>query len=54
MKDAGSNPLKQVAARTAASELKRQAEKQSENLVNEAEKKGEEIIQKAREEAAKI
>jgi hypothetical protein len=54
IKEAGSNPLKQVAARTAAGELKRQAEKQSENLVNEAEKKGEEIIQKAREEAEKI
>jgi len=54
VEDAGSNPLKQVAARTAASELKRQAEKQSENLVNEAEKRGEELIQKAREEADKI
>jgi vacuolar-type H+-ATPase subunit H len=54
LEEAGSNPLKQVAARTAASELKRQAEKQSVNLVNEAEKKGAEIIQKARDEADKI
>jgi len=54
MEEAGSNPLKQVAARTAASELTRQAEKQSVNLVNEAEEKGAEIIQKARDEAAKI
>jgi len=54
MEEAGSNPLKQVAARTAASELKRQAKKQSVNLVNEAEKKGTEIIQKARDEADKI
>ena len=54
VEDAGSNPLKQVAARTAATELKRQAEKQSVNLVNEAEKKGDEIVQKARDEAAKI
>jgi len=54
VKEAGSNPLKQVAARTAATELKRQAEKQSENLVNEAEKKGDELIQKARDEAERI
>lgn len=54
VEDAGSNPLKQVAARTAANELKRQAETQSANLVNEAEKQGEAIIQKAREEAAKL
>jgi len=54
VEEAGSNPLKQVAARTAASELTRLAEKQSGNLVNEAEKKGEELIQKARDEAEKI
>ncbi len=54
VKEAGSNPLKQVAARTAASELARQAEKQSEHLVSEAEIKGEEIIQKAREQADHI
>jgi hypothetical protein len=54
MDEAGSNPLKQVAARTAANELKRQAETQSANLVNEAEKRGEELIQKAREEAGKL
>ena len=52
--EAGSNPLKQVAARTAASELVRQAEKQSENLVSEAEIKGAEIIQKARNKADNI
>jgi hypothetical protein len=54
VEEAGSNPLKQVAARTAANELKRQAETQSANLVNEAEKQGEAIIQKAREEAEKL
>lgn len=54
VEEAGGNPLKQVAARTAATELKRQAEKQSVNLVNEAEKKGDEIIEKAREEADRI
>ncbi len=54
MEEAGSNPLKQVAARTAASELKRQAQKQSANLVSEAELKAAEIIQKARDEAEKI
>jgi vacuolar-type H+-ATPase subunit H len=54
MEEAGSNPLKQVAARTAANELKRQAETQSVNLVNEAEEQGEALIQKAREEADKI
>jgi hypothetical protein len=54
MKEAGSNPLKQVGARTAATELKRQAEKQSASLVSEAEIKAAAIIQKAREEADKI
>ena len=54
IEEAGSNPLKQVAARTASSELVRQAEKQSTNLVSEAEQKGAELIQKAREEADKI
>jgi hypothetical protein len=54
MEEAGSNPLKQVAARTAANELKRQAETQSVNLINEAEKKGEELVEKAREEATRI
>ncbi|MCD4709423.1 MAG: hypothetical protein K8R52_01125, partial [Bacteroidales bacterium] len=52
--EAGTNPLKQVAARTAASELTRQAQKQSENLVSEAELKAAEIIQKAHDEADKI
>jgi hypothetical protein len=54
MDEAGSNPLKQVAARTAANELKRQAQVQSENLITEAEKKGEELVQKAREEAEQL
>jgi AsmA-like C-terminal region/AsmA family len=54
IKEAGSNPLKQVAAKTAATELVRQAEKQSDNLVKEAEIKAEEIILKAREEAESI
>jgi len=54
VEDAGSNPLKQVAARTAASELVRQAEKQSENLVSEAELKAADIIQKARDEADRL
>jgi len=52
--EAGNNPLKQVAARTAADELKRQAEKQSETLVNEAKIKADGIIQKARDEADKL
>lgn len=54
VKEAGSNPLKQVAAKTAAGELNRQAEKQSQNLVNEAEIKAAEIVQKARDQAEKI
>ena len=54
MEEAGNNPLKQVAARTAAEELKRQAEKQSETLMNEAKVKADGIIQKAREEADKL
>ena len=54
IKDAGSNPLKQVAARTAASELKKQAEQKSEKLVSEAEAKAAELVRKAREEAGRI
>ena len=54
VEEAGSNPLKQVAARTAANELKRQAETRSANLVSEAQKQGEALIQKAREEAERL
>jgi uncharacterized protein involved in outer membrane biogenesis len=54
IKEAGSNPLKQVAAKKASAELIRQAEKQSETLVNEAEIKAAEVIQNARNEADKI
>ncbi len=54
VEEAGSNPLKQVAAKTAAGELKRQAEKKSATLVSEAEIKAAEIIQKARDEAEKL
>jgi len=54
LKEAGSNPLKQFAAKKAAEELNRQAVKQSENLVNEAEIQADEIIQKARVEAEKL
>ncbi|MDF1574340.1 MAG: AsmA-like C-terminal region-containing protein [Bacteroidales bacterium] len=54
MEEAGSNPLKQVAAKSAAGELKRQAEKQSASLVSEAELKAAALIQKAREEAGRI
>ena len=54
IKEAGSNPLKQVAARTAANELKHQAEQNSEKMVSEAEAKAAEMVRKAREEAGKI
>lgn len=54
MEEAGSNPLKQIAARTAATELTRQAESQSANLIREAETQGEALVQKAREEAGKL
>jgi len=54
IEEAGSNPLKQVAAKTAAGELKRQAEKQSASLLSEAEIKAADLIQKAREEADKL
>jgi hypothetical protein len=54
IKEAGNNPLKQVAARTAANELKKQAEQKSEKLVSEAEGKAAELIRKAREEAGRI
>jgi len=54
IKEAGSNPLKQVAARTAANELKKQAEQKSEKLVSEAEGKAADLIRKAREEAGRI
>ena len=48
VEEAGSNPLKQVAAKTAAGELKRQAEQKAAILVSEAEIRAAEIIQKAR------
>lgn len=54
VEDAGSNPIKQIAAKTAASELIRQAEKQSAKLVSEAELKSAKIIQEARDKADKI
>ena len=54
IKEAGNNPIKKIAANKAVEELKRQAQKQSDNLVGEAEVKADEIIDKAREEAAKI
>jgi len=54
IKDAGGNPLKQIAAKKAATELKEQAEKQSAQLVQEANQKGDAIIAKAKEEAAKL
>jgi hypothetical protein len=54
MEEAGSNPLKQIAARTAANELTHQAESQSANLIKEAEKQGEALVLKAREEAGKL
>ncbi len=54
IEEAGSNPLKQIAAKRAAKELKAEAEKQSEKLVKEAEDRGEELIRMARENAGKI
>lgn len=54
MEEAGSNPLKQIAAKTAATELTNQAEKQSANLIKEAERQGEALVQKAGEEAGKL
>jgi hypothetical protein len=54
IEEAGSNPLKQIAAKRTAEELVKQAEKQSARLVEEAETKGDAIIAKAREEAEKL
>lgn len=54
IEDAGSNPLKKIAANKAADELVKQAEKQSANLVKEAETKGDALIAKAKEEAGRI
>ncbi len=54
IEDAGSNPLKKIAANKGAQELVEQAEKQSARLVREAEVKGDAIIAKAKEEAAKL
>ena len=54
IKEAGSNPLKQIAAKRTAEELVRQAERQSARLVEEAETKGDAIVTRAREEAAKL
>ena len=52
--EAGNNPIKQIAAKRGAEELKKQAVKQSDNLVREAEIKAAEMIEKARAEAEKI
>lgn len=54
IKEAGNNPLKQVAAKKAASELAKQADKQADKLIEEAELKGDALIQKAKEEAGRI
>lgn len=54
IEESGSNVIKQIAAKKAAEELRKQAVKQSENLVKEAEVKADDIIRKAREEAARI
>jgi uncharacterized protein involved in outer membrane biogenesis len=54
VEDAGSNPLKKIAANKAAEELVKQAEKQSANLVREAGEKGDAIIASAKEKAGKI
>jgi hypothetical protein len=54
IREAGSNPLKQIAAKKSAEELVKQAEKQSARLVEEAETKGDAIVARAREEAAKL
>jgi hypothetical protein len=54
IKEAGNNPLKQIAAKKTAEELLKQAERQSARLVEEAETKGDAIVARAREEAAKL
>lgn len=54
IKDAGTNPIKQVAAKKAADELNKQAASQSEKLILDAEARGDALIVKAREEASKI
>ena len=54
IKEAGSNPLRQAAAKRAAAELRNQAVKQSENLIREAEERAEKILENARKEAEKL
>ncbi len=54
IKEAGSNPLRQIAAKKTAEELVKQAEKQSARLIEEAENKGDTIVARAREEAARL
>lgn len=54
IKEAGDNALKQMAAKRAAKELKRQAEKQSTKLIQEAEKQADELIKQARAQAESI
>lgn len=54
IKEAGSNPIRQVAAKRAAGELNTQAKKQSESLVKEAESKASAMIEQARAEAARL
>jgi hypothetical protein len=54
IKDAGSNPLKQIAAKRTADELVKQAERQSARLIEEAETKGDAIVAQARKESEKL
>jgi hypothetical protein len=48
IKDAGSNPLKQIAAKKTAEELVKQAERQSARLIEEASETGDQMIEKAK------
>ena len=54
IKDAGSNPLKKIAAEQYAKTLKTESEKKAEKLEAEADKKADDIMSKAREQADKL
>jgi cell division septum initiation protein DivIVA len=47
LKNAGDNPLKKMAAQTAADKLVKEGDKKAKQIVDTANKKGDELVQKA-------
>ena len=52
--DAGSNPLKKLAAQKAAEALKKQTDKKAKQIISEGDKRAKQVVDKAREQADKV